>query len=107
MPTSVTNLASGDGLSAFPKRRRPCEGFRAPIHPSVWKRRSQKLRAPALLLTCPRGRVSSQKRGERMGIKGRELADPGGRYAGGTGTSTLGRLAPGPAPGLDAGDARG
>jgi hypothetical protein len=36
-PTSVTNVASGDGLSAFPKRRRPSEGFRAPIHPSAYK----------------------------------------------------------------------
>jgi hypothetical protein len=47
------------------------------------------------------------KRGEKMEIKGRELADPGGRYAVETATSTFGRLAQELAQVLNEGDARG
>ena len=42
-----------------------------------------------------------------MGIKGRKLADPGGRYAVETGTSTFGGLAQELARVLNEGDARG
>ncbi len=42
-----------------------------------------------------------------MEIRGRELADPGGRYAVETGTSTFGRLAQDLAQVLNEGDARG
>jgi hypothetical protein len=38
----------------------------------------------------PLGPSLITRRGERMEIKGRELADPGGRYAVETGTSTFG-----------------
>jgi hypothetical protein len=40
-------------------------------------------------------------------IRGRDLADPGGRYAVETGTSTFGRLARDLAQVLNEGDARG
>ena len=42
-----------------------------------------------------------------MEIKGRDLADPGGRYAVETGTSTFGRLAQELTQVLNEGDARG